>query len=587
MILEETVSTDAPMHSSSNESTTATTPPQGNNQMESESTTTTTTTTTEPVVDTQTASSSASVTPTPQNTEPAVEATTTTTTTTETPAAAAQTTSESSSSTAPSSFTTPEDREAATQFLINFVGATCTVFTLANTNERRIAIEALRMSDHVRASLELQAATADESAMNYPQNYVFLDGHVVEIPTGIDPSFLSALPDSLRREVIVEQLRIQGIDIRNRPIPESAAPTTTATTTPAAAAATSTAAATTSNSTQPAATSSSSIEINPEFLAALPPQIQQELLTQQRIEQQARAAAETAAAATTATTSGTAPGTSGTTAAVVAVAAGEDDNAAFMRALPASLRQAILFDMDHSQISALPEDLANEARALQQQQQRDREIDLFSAHRSGNRFGGGGGGGGNYTSRGFRISSNRGIEGIYNVASSLLHDSYLYGGSGGGGGGIGAGRDLRLRRSFRHLNDGGEIILGHGAIPGGFGSLLGGGGGSGGAGGSGLTGAHSALAGAGGLGLERVRTGRQLLDHESIACLLVLLFIDDPRMNMTKLQRVVRNLCIHSPSRAWIIKGSVRFDYFNSNIKPSIILFLFISFIVYTRESIG
>lgn len=80
------------------------------------------------------------------------------------------------------------------------------------------------MSDHVRASLELQAATADEAAMNYPQNYVFLDGHVVEIPSGIDPSFLSALPDSLRREVIVEQLRIQGIDIRNRPIPaESAA----------------------------------------------------------------------------------------------------------------------------------------------------------------------------------------------------------------------------------------------------------------------------------------------------------------------------------------------------------------------------
>jgi E3 ubiquitin-protein ligase HUWE1 len=35
---------------------------------------------------------------------------------------------------------------------------------------------------------------------------------------------------------------------------------------------------------------SSTVEINPEFLAALPPQIQEELLTQQRIEQQARAA---------------------------------------------------------------------------------------------------------------------------------------------------------------------------------------------------------------------------------------------------------------------------------------------------------
>lgn len=265
-------------------------------------------------------------------------------------------------------------------------------------------------------------------------------------------------------------------------------------------------------------------------MAALPPQIQEELLTQQRIEQQARAAAEAAAAGTSgaAQTSGTAAGTTA-----------EDDNAAFMRALPSSLRQAILFDMDHSQISALPDDLATEARALQQQQ-REREIDLFSAaHRSGSRFTG------NYIGRGYRINANRGLEGIYNVASSLLHDTYLYGGNGGGGGG-GGGRNYRNIRNIRHLNEGGEIILGHGAIPGGFGSLLGGGGA-----GSGLHGGQTS----GAMGLERVRTGRQLLDHESIACLLVLLFIDDPRMNMTKLHRVVRNLCIHSPTRAWIIKG--------------------------------
>lgn len=146
----------------------------------------------------------------------------TATTETTTPAQTTTTTEEPTTSASGETFATPEEREAATQFLINFVGATCTVFTLASTNERRIAIEALRMADHVRASLELQAATADEQQTHYPSNYVFLDGHVVEIPSGIDPSFLSALPDSLRREVIVEQLRILGIDIRNRPIPESA-----------------------------------------------------------------------------------------------------------------------------------------------------------------------------------------------------------------------------------------------------------------------------------------------------------------------------------------------------------------------------
>ena len=51
------------------------------------------------------------------------------------------------------------------------------------------------------------------------------------------------------------------------------------------------------------------------------------------------------------------------------------------------------------------------------------------------------------------------------------------------------------------------------------------------------------------------RGGRQLLDHESLACLLVLLFIDDSRMNTVKLHRVIRNLCIHGPSRSWNIKA--------------------------------
>ncbi|CAF0785839.1 unnamed protein product [Brachionus calyciflorus] len=379
------------------------------------------------------------------------------------------------------------DREAVTNFMANFVGTTCSIFTLSSSDERRIAIEALRMAEQPRASLELQAATSDET--QYPQNYVFLDGHVVEIPSGIDPSFLSALPDSLRREVIMEQLRILGIDIRNRPIPQTIQATTTATTTTPA---------------QPEATSqqttSNNVEINPEFLAALPPQIQEELLTQQRIEQQARQAASTAQG----------EGTSGQATATPA----EDDNAAFMRTLPASLRQAILFDMDHSQISALPEDLATEARALQQQH-REREIDLFAAaHRTGRV----GGNGNSYISslgRGYRITSNRGLEGIYNVASSLLNDTYVYGG--------GQSRDLnRLRRNLRHLNEA-DIFFGSSTTP--------------------------------TTQVEKTKTGRQLLDHESIACLLVLLFIDDPRMHMTKLHRVVRNLCIHSPSRTWIIKA--------------------------------
>jgi E3 ubiquitin-protein ligase HUWE1 len=50
-----------------------------------------------------------------------------------------------------------------------------------------------------------------------------------------------------------------------------------------------------------------------------------------------------------------------------------------------------------------------------------------------------------------------------------------------------------------------------------------------------------------------VRSGRHLLDHEALTCLLVLLFIDDSRLNTSRLHRVLRNLCYHSATRVWII----------------------------------
>lgn len=51
------------------------------------------------------------------------------------------------------------------------------------------------------------------------------------------------------------------------------------------------------------------------------------------------------------------------------------------------------------------------------------------------------------------------------------------------------------------------------------------------------------------------RTGRPLLDHESLTCLLVLLFIDEPKFNTLRLHRVIRNLCSHVPTREWVIKS--------------------------------
>lgn len=84
----------------------------------------------------------------------------------------------------------------------------------------------------------------------------------LEVPEGIDASFLAALPPEMREEVIAEHMRQQRIRQRATQPPPVVASETAA----------------------PVA------EVNPEFLAALPPNIQEEVLAQQRLEQQRQAA---------------------------------------------------------------------------------------------------------------------------------------------------------------------------------------------------------------------------------------------------------------------------------------------------------
>lgn len=75
----------------------------------------------------------------------------------------------------------------------------------------------------------------------------------ISLPEGVDPSFLAALPDDIRREVLQNQLGI-------RP-PTRTAPTT--------------------NSSAPAVVGNPGVtEVSPEFLAALPPAIQEEVCEQ-------------------------------------------------------------------------------------------------------------------------------------------------------------------------------------------------------------------------------------------------------------------------------------------------------------------
>lgn len=49
--------------------------------------------------------------------------------------------------------------------------------------------------------------------------------------------------------------------------------------------------------------------------------------------------------------------------------------------------------------------------------------------------------------------------------------------------------------------------------------------------------------------------GRQLVDLEALTCLLVLLFVNEPKLNLVRLLRVLRNLSFHQPTRQWILQA--------------------------------
>ncbi len=251
---------------------------------------------------------------------------------------------------------------------------------------------------------------------------------VRDLPEGVDPSFLAALPEDMRQEVIDEQRRLQTI--RQRAAQQTEAGVT---------------------------------EVNPEFLAALPPNIQEEVLAQQRIEQQRQATAANPEAPV--------------------------DPGEFLQTLPASLRQTVLADMEESQIPSLPAELAAEAQTLRrelEQQQRNR----IMMHE-----------------RYFNHSSST-LSSILRNTVSRMHN----------------GRDSGWRTAPF--------------------------GGRGAGGGPSSHAASSLLASANAL---RVK-GRQLLDHEGLSCLLIILFIDDSKINMTRLHRILRNLCYHAPTREWVVK---------------------------------
>uniref|UniRef100_A0A8B9MQW4 HECT-type E3 ubiquitin transferase n=1 Tax=Accipiter nisus TaxID=211598 RepID=A0A8B9MQW4_9AVES len=263
----------------------------------------------------------------------------------------------------------------------------------------------------------------------------------ISLPEGVDPSFLAALPDDIRREVLQNQLGIRP-PARAPPTPSPAPPVVA----------------------NPGLT-----EVSPEFLAALPPAIQEEVLAQQRAEQQRRELAQA--------TSSDAP----------------MDPVTFIQTLPSELRRSVLEDMEDSVLAVMPPDIAAEAQALRREQEaRQRQL----MHE--------------------RLFGHSSTSALSAILRSPAFTSRLSGNRG-------------VQYTRLAVQRGGTFHMGGSS-------------------------SHSRPSGSSVDSLLRLR-GRLLLDHEALSCLLVLLFVDEPKLNTSRLHRVLRNLCYHAPTRGWVVRS--------------------------------
>uniref|UniRef100_A0A3Q3W3I7 E3 ubiquitin-protein ligase HUWE1 n=1 Tax=Mola mola TaxID=94237 RepID=A0A3Q3W3I7_MOLML len=266
----------------------------------------------------------------------------------------------------------------------------------------------------------------------------------ISLPEGVDPSFLAALPEDIRREVLQNQL---GIRPPSRPPVATSLP----------------------SSTGPVLGGPGITEVSPEFLAALPPAIQEEVLAQQRAEQQRRELAQQP-------TQGDTP----------------LDPVTFIQTLPSELRRSVLEDMEDSVLAVMPPDIAAEAAALRREQEaRQRQL---------------------MHERLFGHSSSSALSAILRSPAFTSR--------------LGSNRGVQYTRLA--VQRGGTFQMG---------------------GGTNHRPSSSSMD-----SLLRFR-GRLLLDHEALSCLLVLLFVDEPKLNTSRLHRVLRNLCYHSQTRGWVIRS--------------------------------
>lgn len=242
-------------------------------------------------------------------------------------------------------------------------------------------------------------------------------------------------------------------------------------------------------------------EINPEILAALPPYIQEEVLAQQRAEQQRLAAQNSSPDMPV-------------------------DAADFIQALPPALRRQVLADLDDSQLALLPPEIAQEARNLRREmeaRQRQLQERFFNPQ---------------FDAAEPNAQLAQIMRNFYQRPRHQLHMLSM---------------PPYAMRSVAHAASSYSFRIPLPAVSGNSRS------GSGGVSRD-LSGAFSALTGGQhaarnpGFPIGRLR-GKQLLDNEALSCLLILLFVDEPKLNIARLHRVLRHLCNHLPTRHWVIQS--------------------------------
>lgn len=188
----------------------------------------------------------------------------------------------------------------------------------------------------------------DSQAQSTQRITTTVNGSEVDITdTGIDPTFLEALPEEMREEVLNQHFRERRVAA-------------------AAAAATGDGNATsTSSNANPDSTS-----IAPEFLDALPPEIRAEVI-QQEVQERARLRLEEARRENRRNGNGGNDASSG--------GPSEIDPVSFLATLEPDLRNAVLMDQDQTFLDSLPANMLSEADEARRSQRR--HVDMRRLHR--------------------------------------------------------------------------------------------------------------------------------------------------------------------------------------------------------------